>query len=202
MILQNDSFTNNQNGILGAPAISGLTNTVSVDHCLFQSNGSGAGYTHNFYMGAVASVTFTNNISEGAVVGHEFKSRAFVNTIQNNVFMDGSGGTASYEIDLPNGGQDSVTGNIIEKGANAGNQAMIHFGGEGIPYAGSSLLITGNSFQNDYGSGCVGVLNQTATSVTITGNTFSQIPPTISPAVRPPRQIMWMETARPWPTRR
>ena len=178
MVLENDSFSNNQNGILGAPVISGLTNTVTVDHCLFEDNGSGSGYTHNFYMGAVSDVTFTNNVSEGAVIGHEFKSRALANDIQNNVFMDGPTGTASYEIDLPDGGQDTITNNYIEKGPNGSNEAMVHFGGEGIPYAGSSLLVSGNEFANDYGSGDVAVLNQTAISATITGNQFDDIPAT------------------------
>ncbi len=172
MVLENDSFSNNQDGVLGAPVIAGLTNTVSVDHCLFQNNGSGSGYTHNFYMGNVASLSFTNNISEGAVVGHEFKSRAYVNDIENNVFMDGPAGTASYSIDLPDGGTDTVLDNTIEKGPMAQNNAAIHFGGEGIPYAGSSLLVAGNVFQNDYGAGEIGVLNQTSIGVTIQANQF------------------------------
>ena len=175
MVLENDSFENNQNGILGAPVIAGLTNTVTVDHCLFDDNGSGTGYTHNFYMGTVDKVTFTNNVSEDASVGHEFKSRAYANDIENNVFADGPTGDASYEIDLPNGGMDTVSGNLLEKGPNAQNQAFVHFGGEGIPYVGSSLTVSGNLFQNDYGTGAVAVLNQTALTANITGNEFSGI---------------------------
>ncbi len=175
MILENDSFENNQDGILGAPVIAGLTNTVSVDHCLFENNGSGTGYTHNFYMGAVSKVTFTDNVSEGANVGHEFKSRAYANDIENNVFADGPTGDASYEIDLPNGGADTVSGNLIEKGPNAQNQTFVHFGGEGIPYANSALLVSGNVFENDYGQGAVAVLNQTALTANITGNEFDGI---------------------------
>ena len=172
MTLENDSFVGNQDGLLAFPAIAGLTNTINIDHCLFDDNGSGSGYTHNLYVGNVASFTFTNSISEGAVVGHELKSRAFVNDIENNTFVDGPSGSASYSIDLPNGGNDTILNNVIEKGVNASNQSAIHFGGEGIPYAGSSLLVSGNIFQNDYGPGAVGVLNQTAVSVAVTGNQF------------------------------
>ena len=176
MVLENDAFSNNQNGIMGSPVISSLTtNTISIDHCLFQDNGAGDGYTHNAYIGNVSELTFTNNISEGAVVGHELKSRAYVNVITNNVFQDGATGTASYEIDLPNGGIDTVEDNVIEKGPNAQNNAAVHFGGEGIPYADSSLLVEGNSFVNDYGASEIAVLNQTATAVTITGNQFDNI---------------------------
>ena len=177
MVLENDAFTDNQNGVMGAPSILGLTNTVTIDHCLFNANGSGSGTTHNVYMGNVASLTFTNNVSEGAIEGHELKSRAYANTITNNVLQDGPTGTASYEIDLPDGGVDVVQNNFIEKGANAPNQAMVHFGGEGIPYAGSSLLITGNQFVNDHGPSTIALLNQTSITATITGNAMGSITP-------------------------
>ncbi len=174
MTLENDSFSNDQNGIMGTPVIASLTqNNVVIDHCLFQNNGSGTGYTHNCYIGAASSLTFTNNISEGAIVGHELKSRAMVNTISNNIFQDGATGSASYEIDLPNGGADTITNNTIEKGPNAQNQYAVHFGGEGIPYAGSALTVSGNNFINDFGASEVAVLNQTPYSVTITGNQFT-----------------------------
>ena len=175
MVLENDSFSNNQNGILAAAAIQDLTtNTITIDHSLFSGNGSGSGNTHNVYVSSgVSSLVFTNNISEGAVVGHELKSRAAANVIQGNVFRDGPTGTASYEIDLPDGGTDLVESNIIEKGPNAQNDAMVHFGGEGIPYANSSLTVQGNNFVNDMGGNAAAVLNQTAISATINGNTFS-----------------------------
>jgi hypothetical protein len=177
MVLVNDSFSNNQNGILGSPVLPQLTvNTISIDHSVFSNNGSGTGFTHNLYIGAVDSLTVTNSIFQGAVVGHELKSRALVNDIEGNVFRDGPAGTASYDIDLPNGGVDTIRNNTIEKGPNAQNNAMVHFGGEGIPYAGSSLTVTGNSFINDKGAGTVAVLNQTAISVAINSNTFRSIP--------------------------
>ncbi len=177
MTLVNDAFIGNQDGILAPPVIAGLTNTISIDHCLFSGNGSGTGYTHNLYVGAVASLTATNSIFENAKVGHEFKSRALVNTIEDNVFQDGPTGTASYDIDLPNGGVDVVENNLIEKGPQAQNTAMVHFGGEGIPYAGSSLLVQDNQFVNDKGNATIGVLNQTAISVTIAGNSFASMTP-------------------------
>ena len=92
------------------------------------------------------------------------------------MFADGPNGDASYEIDLPNGGTDLVEDNIIEKGPNAQNNNMVHFGGEGIPYAGSSLTVEDNTFENDTGGTVTAVLNQTAISVTISGNTFDNIP--------------------------
>lgn len=173
LVLKNDSFIHNQDGLLGAPVLNLASNTITLDHCTFDQNGSGTGYTHNLYVGAVSSLVVTNSIFAEANVGHELKSRALSNTITNNLFLDGPTGTASYDIDLPNGGADVVTNNTIEKGPMAQNGAMVHFGGEGIPYAGSSLLLQGNAFINDMGASALGVLNQTAITATITTNSFT-----------------------------
>ena len=177
MVLNNDAFIGNQDGIL-AGAVDGLpVNTVTIQNSTFDSNGNStgpnAGYTHNCYISSgVTSLTATGNIFEQANVGHELKSRAVTNVISGNVFYDGPNGTASYDIDLPNGGADTISGNIIEKGPNAQNSALIHFGGEGIPYAGSGLSVTGNRLINDLGNNALGVLNQTTLQVSITGNEF------------------------------
>src|SRR5271165_2155465 len=174
MVLDNDSFQNNQDGLLAFPVLGLPSNTITLNDDTFNENGSGSGYTHNAYIGAVDSLTVTNCIFEQANVGHELKSRALVNTITNNLFYDGPTGTASYDIDLPNGGTDVVENNTIEKGPMAENDAMVHFGGEGIPYAGSSLLLQGNTFVDDKGN-AIGVLNQSAINVAITGNTFDNM---------------------------
>ena len=177
MTLVNDSFIGNQNGILAAAVLPQLTvNNISINNCLFADNGAGDGLSHNCYISSgVGTLDVTNSVFEGAVVGNELKSRAAVNNIVGNVFYDGPTGTASYDIDLPDGGVDLVQDNVIEKGPDAENDNMVHFGGEGIPYAGSSLTVVGNYFVNDAGTNAVAVLNQTATPVTINDNSFSSI---------------------------
>ena len=177
MVLNNDAFLGNQEGIL-AGAVDGLpVNTITINQSTFdnngQSSGPNAGYTHNCYISTgVTSFTATGDIFEEANVGHELKSRAQTNVITGNVFYDGPTGTASYDIDLPNGGADLISGNIIEKGPNSPNNALIHFGGEGIPYAGSTLTVTGNHIINDQSNAAIGVLNQTTVQISITGNEF------------------------------
>ena len=47
--------------------------------------------------------------------------------------------------------------NVIEKGPLSQNNAMIHFGGEGLPYANSSLLLQGNTLINDKNANTIGV---------------------------------------------
>ncbi len=174
MVLNNDSFQNNQDGLLAFPVLGLPSNTIVLNDDTFNANGSGTGYTHNAYIGGVDSLTVTNCIFEACNAGHELKSRALVNTITNNSFYDGPTADPSYDIDLPNGGVDVVENNTIEKGPLAQNYNMIHFSGEGIPYAGSSLLVQGNTFIDDNGH-ATGVLNQSAISVTITGNTFDNM---------------------------
>ena len=171
MVLRNDVFFDNQNGILGAPVLGLPSNTIVLDHDTFDQNGSGSGYTHNCYIGAVDKLTVSNSVFAEANVGHELKSRALVSDIENNIFYDGPNADPSYDIDLPNGGKDIVAHNTIEKGPNAQNYAMVHFAGEGIPYSGSSLLVQDNAFIDDKGV-AIGVLNQSAISAKVTGNAF------------------------------
>ena len=174
LVLINSSFIGNQNGVMGNPVIAGLTNTVTIDHSLFSGNGSGTGYTHNFYIGAVSSVTATNSIFEKAKVGHEFKSRALINVIQNNIFRDTPTGTASYSIDLPNGGNALIQNNLIDQGPLSQNSAIIAFGEEGGVHAGSSLTVTGNTILNHLNSPSASAIWNATSTVTasVTGNSF------------------------------
>ena len=175
LTLRNCSFHNNENGLMSAAVPGG---TLLIQHCDFGHNGNGNGLTHNLYAGGIKQLTIEDSVFHDAVVGHEIKSRALNTTITGSVISDGPDGTASYSIDLPNGGKGLISGNLIYKGPQAENQAIIHFGGEGIPYAGSSLLVTGNQVTNDRGPGAVAVLNHTAIPVTVTGNSLTRLDPT------------------------
>jgi len=171
VLVENCQFIDNQNGILSN---AGKDITVSIDHSVFDHNGgnddTNTGNTHNIYIGDVTSFSLTNSISKQAQIGHEVKSRAEINFIDNNVIESGTGiGTGSYAIDLPSGGKDIVTNNTIVKGPGAENRTIIHFGGEGIPYSKSSLLIQGNLIQNTE-NGALGILNQTSITVTVKDN--------------------------------
>ena len=173
LVLINTAFTGNQNGILTAN-VNGGPNSVTIDHCLFDGNGgddgNGAGNIHNLYIGNADFATVTNSIFRNALVGHEYKSRAVANTLTNNLFISGVGtGTGSYNIDIPNGGKATITNNTIVKGTSAENRNMVHYGGEGIPHAGSSLTIENNLFSNAV-DGAVGVLNHTSVTARLSNN--------------------------------
>ena len=97
----------------------------------FFRSGAGDGYTHNLYIGEVRSLTVTGSYLWGADVGHELKSRAATNTIIGNRIADGDA-TASYSIDLPNGGRSLIAGNVIIQGPSSENSTLISYGAEGF----------------------------------------------------------------------
>ncbi len=168
LTVRNSLFMNNQDGILaGADANA----TIDIESSEFAYNGAGDGYSHNIYVGAVKQFTVNNSYFHDSIIGHEIKSRAFNTTITNNRIMDGATGTASYSIDLPNAGNALITGNVIEKGPDSQNQAIIHFGGEAAPWPGSKLTVTGNTVVNDRET-VIGLFNQTGITATVTGNTL------------------------------
>jgi hypothetical protein len=169
--LSNVDLHNNQEGLLGAADPNGA---ISIDHSEIDHNGDGSGSTHNLYIGAIARFTLTNSYVHDAVVGHEIKSRAASNTIQNNRVFDNNG-SASYSIDLPNGGNATISGNVIEQGPNTQNPAIIAYGEEGITHPGMSFIVSANTIVNDDPSGRL-LLDPTTIQPTFSGNDVWGLP--------------------------
>ncbi len=167
LVVRNCVFYDNQDGILGNAVAGG---TILIDKSEFSHNGAGDGRSHNIYIGQIAKLTIQNSYFHDAIVGHEIKSRADTTIIQNNRIFD-NGGSASYPIDLPNGGVAVVQNNIIEKGANAQNMWTIHYGGEATPNAGSNLLVTNNTIVNDKSGGGL-IANQSGQPVVVSNNSL------------------------------
>lgn len=144
-------FHDNENGILsGAMAASKIT----VEYSEFGLNGAGDGYSHNLYIGHVDTLLFRYNYSHHAKTGHELKSRANVNYILYNRFSNEATGTASYEIDLPNGGLAVVMGNVVQQGLNADNSTMVAYGMEGLTNtAPHNFYLVSNTLVNERSSG-------------------------------------------------
>ena len=168
LTVRNCIFTHNQDGILVNPDPDA---TITIQDSEFAYNGAGDGYSHNIYVGAVKALVVDNSYFHDAHVGHEIKSRAARTTITNSRIMDGLTASTSYGVDLPNGGVAMLIGNVIEKGPNAQNQTLVHFGGEGPPQAGSSLIMSGNVFVNDRAT-ATGLVNAAGAPVLVSGNTL------------------------------
>ena len=168
LVLDRVYFHHNQNGVLAGE---NPNSSITVLNSEFAHNGAGDGYSHGMYAGKIASLTIRDSFFHDTAAGHEIKSRALTNVIEGNRIVNGTGGTASYDIDLPNGGSSTVRGNLIEKGPNASNPHILHFGGEGTPHANSSLLVTGNTVVNDRGWGQF-VLNHSGYPAEVSGNSM------------------------------
>ncbi|MEJ0016498.1 MAG: Hint domain-containing protein [Acetobacteraceae bacterium] len=168
LTIDNCYFHDNQDGMLAADSPAG---SITITNSEFDHNGTGDGQTHNLYVNQVGTLTITDSYFHDAVIGHEIKSRALNTIVQGSTIVDGADGTASYSIDLPNGGNAIISDVFIEQGPNSDNPAIIHFGGESEPYPGSSLSINDNIIRNDLPSGsAVAVLNHTTLTVSFVGN--------------------------------
>lgn len=149
LIVRNCVFNSNEMGILQGGTITNCS--ILVEFCEFLSSGSpeNPGYQHNIYINHIDTLIFRYNFSHDAIAeGHEFKSRANNNYILYNRISN-LNSIDSRNIDLPNGGQTLIMGNIIEQGESSANSNIIGFGMEGLtnlqPH---KLLIVNNTIVN------------------------------------------------------
>lgn len=108
------------------------------------------GLYHQLYAGRIAKVSISGSRFHRGFEGHLIKSRARVNRIAYNLIYDGDGGGASYEIDLPNGGDAVVLGNIIGQGRATQNPVVVAYGAEGRVWDRNRLLLSHNTLISDY----------------------------------------------------
>ena len=141
-------FHDNQDGLLGG---SFPTGTLTINNSEFAFNGTGDGQTHNLYIGTVANLTIDNSYFHDAGEGHEIKSRA-LNTIITNSRIYDLNSTASYSIDLPNGGNAVIQNNVIQQGSSSHNPVIITAGEEGNSNPTTNFVISGNTILNDLAS--------------------------------------------------
>src|SRR4051794_26590340 len=138
LTLNDDYFHDNQEGILGAYSPTG---NVTINHSEFAFNGTNAGNTHNIYIGGLNTLKIDNSYFHDANVGHEIKSRATNNIITNSRILD-NGSSSSYSVDLSNGGNATISNNVIEQGLNGQNNNIIAYASEGKTNAGDNVSIS------------------------------------------------------------
>lgn len=164
-------FINNQDGLLGAPV---PDSTVLIENSLFDSNGTCAhACAHGLYMGKVKLLRVVDTSFVHTREGHDIKSRAARTEVIGCHFRDGKTGTASYEVEAPNGGALVVRNNVMEKGPKAGNHAVIVIGDEGVTQPTPEILVENNRLRVDGDYTALFVHNLTATPAVLKGNTFS-----------------------------
>lgn len=104
---------------------------------------------HNIYIGTARRFTLRNSYIHNAAIGHNVKSRAQENYILYNRIMD-ERGNSSYLVDLPNGGQAFIIGNLFQQSQTTDNPAMIAFAAEhNQEDARQVLYVVNNTFVNE-----------------------------------------------------
>jgi hypothetical protein len=144
LVVRGCTFRDNENGILTGE---NRQSDILIERSTFVGAGAGDGQSHNIYIGAVRSFTLRASVVREARVGHEVKSRALRNDIRYNRIDDGAA-SASYSIDLPNGGDSTIVGNLIVQGPNSENSGIISYGAEGLANGSSRLRIASNTIVN------------------------------------------------------
>jgi len=164
-------FVNNENGILAGDQ---PQSTIKIADSEFLQNGKCEAYcAHGIYVGQIALLRIERSRFFETKVGHHVKSRALRTELIGNEITDGEKGTASYLVDIPNGGALVVQDNVLEKGPNCSNHGTaISIGAEGVTQRTPELTITNNKFTNDQPRETVFVRNLTATEADLSGNSF------------------------------
>ncbi len=168
LIVRYCSFYDNENGILGPDG----PGEVLIEYCEFANNGFGDGYSHNMYILHASKFTLRYCYVHHAKIGHNVKSRAAENFILYNRIMDESTGTASYAIDLPNGGTSYITGNLIQQGPNNDNSTIVSYGAEGLSNSNNQLYVINNTIVNDDNSGTFIYVRSGTDPVKVVNNLF------------------------------
>ncbi len=169
LTIRNCYFHNNENGIL---TTNDANSNIVVEHSEFAYNGNGLGTAHNIYINKVRSFTLRYCYMHHAAIGHNVKSRAYQNLILYNRIMDENTGNSSMLVDLSNGGESAVIGNLFHQGANAENKRSLTYGVEGLSNPSKELYVINNTFVNDRFNGEFVVVQAGATAV-LTNNVFA-----------------------------
>lgn len=170
LTVENSRFIDNDEGLLAA---SNPGSTITVRHGYFRGNGTcTAACAHGVYVGEIARLRIEHSEFAGQREGHHIKSRAARTELVGNHVHDGPGGTASYLVDIPNGGSVLIRGNRFEKGPNSQNVGVaIAIGAEGADQRPTDRIdIENNTLVNDTGRTTVFVRNFTATPAHLRGN--------------------------------
>jgi hypothetical protein len=172
LTVKDSQFIDNENGILTAP---NAVSTITITNSTFRGNGNCiAACAHGIYAGHIALLRVENCTFEEQHVGHHIKSRAAQTEIIHNSIQDGPGGTASYLVDIPNGGSALISGNSFEKGPRSSNKrTAIAIGAEKETNPAGDIVVEDNSFSNDTGGATVFVQNYTARPIALLKNRLS-----------------------------
>lgn len=164
LTITNSVITDNQLGV----AATGASATVGIYDTELSRNGTPNGANGNVQVGAIDTLALVNDYVHDALAGAEISSRATYTTV-DATRIDQAAGNGTADLLLPDGGQVSVTGSAIQKGANAQNTPLIQVGG-GTVAAGSTLAVTNTVLISDQPTS-VFIASDPAVTTTVTAAT-------------------------------
>jgi hypothetical protein len=162
-------FIDNQNGILAA----GFTDSrIWIRNSYFERNGTCEGIcAHGIYIGPAGLLRVEHSTFTDTIQGHHIKSRALQTEIISCSISDGDQGTASYLIDIPNGGNVVIRGNTFDKGPRAESHiAAIRIGEEGLTNPTREIQVQNNMFRVSGSYHTSFVWNDTTADAVLSGN--------------------------------
>ena len=139
-------FHDNEAGVLAG---GGPDSDILIEHSEFSLNGAGDGQSHNVYIVSARRFTLRASYVHHARVGHNVKSRARQTIIVGNRIMDETTGTSSYAIDVPNGGEAYLLGNLMHHGRRAENRVLVAYGAEGLTHPANELYVVNNTLMSE-----------------------------------------------------
>lgn len=185
LTVEDSAFLGNQDGILAT--VSG--GTIIVRNSRFEGNGTCAnrgGCAHGIYVTQADTLRIERSVFRGQREGHHIKSRALRTELTGNIIEDGSDGTASYSVDVPDGGTLIMRDNALQKGAHASDpKCAVSVGGESLRNPTEEIAADDNRFANDLPFPVIFLCNKSGTAPQMRGNVFSgKVVPTGVPRKR------------------
>lgn len=164
-------FINNQDGILSGQQ----GGFVIVRNSVFEQNGACLkSCAHALYMGNVDLLRVEHSRFFDTKRGHHIKSGAVRTEVLDCDIEDGPDGTASYEIDIPGGGDLLVRNTTMVKGPRAENHKYaITIAEDGQSQRTNQILIENNTFRNEGDWTTIFVNNVTAAEAVLRNNKLS-----------------------------
>jgi hypothetical protein len=173
LTVDHSRFVDNENGILAG---GGPDSVLRVTDSEFVGNGSCIeACAHGVYAGApIFLLEIERCVFLDTKTAHHIKSRARNTVVRDSRIEDGPDGTSSYLIDVPNGGNVLIQGNVLQKGARTSNPgAAISIGIEGVKNRTDVLIVRDNHFRSDVDGRTIFVRNSTPAQVDLSGNTIT-----------------------------
>ncbi len=168
LLVDHVKFNNNQNGILAA---ANKESTIIVRDSEFVKQGYCSPCAHGIYVNALKLLRVERTKFSDTRQAHHIKSRAARTEVIGSEIRDGDTGTASYHIEIPNGGSVLVRDTTFQKGPKAENHsAIISIGAEGVNQPTREITIENNNVINTGSYTTFFVVNLTATEAMLKGN--------------------------------